>query len=152
MRLALDEAHEAFSAGEVPVGAVLVDTAQRTVIASARNAVESSQDATAHAEIQCMRRGAQERGNWRLSGLSLYTTLEPCPMCAAAIRAFRVDRIVYGASSERLGAIDGSMRSQHAHPFHEALEARGGVLADECAALLLSFFRKRREGGGQQEG
>ena len=111
MRTALAHARFAYDADEVPVGAVLVDMATSTVLAAAGNCVEASHDATAHAEILCMRRAAAARQSWRLMDCTLYCTLEPCPMCTAALRAFRIGRLVYGAPSERLGAISGSMRS-----------------------------------------
>lgn len=145
MRIALRHARESHSAGEVPVGAVVVDMATGEVIASAGNSVEASHDATAHAEILCMRFAAAKRQNWRLTGCALYCTLEPCPMCAAALRSFRVSSLVYGAPSERLGAIAGSMASEKAHPYHAYVDVRGGVLADECAAVLQDFFQRRRQ-------
>lgn len=145
MRLALAHARASCDAGEVPVGALLVEMSTGEVLASAGNCVEALHDATAHAEILCMRRAAAARQNWRLPGCALYCTLEPCPMCAAAMRSFRVSRLVYGAPSDRLGAIAGSMRSESPHPYHAYVDVRAGVLADECAAVLQDFFQRRRQ-------
>jgi tRNA(adenine34) deaminase len=145
MRAALGHARASSDADEVPVGAVVVDMLTGEILAATGNCVESSNDATAHAEILCLRQAAQARQNWRLTNCALFCTLEPCPMCASALRAFRVSRLVYGASSERLGAITGSMRSEKVHPYHAQMEITSGVLADECAAILQEFFQRRRQ-------
>jgi tRNA(adenine34) deaminase len=145
MRLALEQARNSFGQGEVPVGAVVVQISTGMVLASSGNRVEASHDATAHAEILCMRQAALVRQSWRLNDCAVYCTLEPCPMCTAAMRSFRVGRLVYGASSERLGAITGSMRSVNAHPYHAHMHVQGGVLASECGAVLQAFFQRRRQ-------
>jgi tRNA(adenine34) deaminase len=145
MAVALEQARRALATNEVPVGAVLVDMSTGELLASAGNLVESSYDATAHAEILCMRQAALTLKNWRLTDCALYVTLEPCPMCTAAMRSFRLGRLVYGASSERLGAISGSMASDKVHPFHAAMRVESGVLADECATVLKEFFQRRRK-------
>ncbi len=142
MRFALQEAYLAEKKGEVPIGAVLVF--QDKIIASAHNQVESLKDATAHAEILCLRQGMKVLDNWRLLQTTLYSTLEPCPMCAGALFSSRVKRVVWGAEDRRQGA-DGSLFSilSAPHPIH-SLEVRRNVLKEECGALLTRFFRNRR--------
>ena len=147
MALALDEARAAAARGEVPVGAVVVDDATGTIIASAGNAVEATHDATAHAELRALRAAAQSVRNWRLQDATLYCTLEPCVVCLGAAYAFRVPRVVFGAPDHRLGAA-GSWLDLPAetHPFH-SLNIRGGVCAEESSKLLKDFFRDRRKAG-----
>lgn len=142
MRLALRSARAAQRRGEVPVGAVAVRDG--AVIASSGNRVERGADATLHAEMLVLRRAARALGGWRLSGVTLVVTLEPCPMCAGAMLLARVDRCVYGAADPRKGA-DGSAFAVLRSPagnHHPAVV--GGVLAGECGALLSAFFRERR--------
>ena len=146
MRAALVEAEAAFAACEVPIGAVLVRDG--TVIAAARNQVEELRDASAHAEMLCMRAAADVTGTWRLNhpnASTLYVTLEPCPMCLAALHAFRVDRLVYAAPNARMGAIESSLHAQAAddHPY-PSLEVTSGVLAEPAAELMRRFFKERR--------
>ena len=142
MQLALREARHAYDRGEVPIGAVLIRNGQ--VISAGRNRVEELQDASAHAEMLTMRTGAAELRGWRLSNATLYCTVEPCPMCAAALQAFRVERLVYGAPNPRLGAFESAIRP--ARPVYDpSIEVTSGVLAEESAELMRSFFRKRRE-------
>lgn len=146
MARALDEAERAFTAGEVPIGAVLVRGG--TLISAAHNRVEATRDASAHAEMLCMRAAAAADTTWRLNArgtATLYCTVEPCPMCLAALHLFRIDRLVYGATNPRLGAVESDMRSDAAapHPYH-ALHTTGGVRADEAAALMRRFFKRRR--------
>ena len=145
MREALAQASQAFHAGEVPIGSVLVHEGQ--CIAAARNRVEELQDASAHAEMLCLRGGAAAQRSWRLLGATLYVTVEPCPMCLAAMHAFRIDRLVYGTANPRLGAIESSMAhvSVAEHPFH-SFDISSGVLAEEAGLLMRRFFRKRRSG------
>lgn len=145
MREALKEAKKAFEADEVPVGAVLVH--ENRVIARGYNQVELLQDATAHAEMICLTAGASVLGNWRLANTTLYCTLEPCPMCAGAILASRVERLVWAAPDLRLGA-NGSWVDlfAHKHPMH-SMEVVGGVLKDEAADLMIRFFQKKRKNG-----
>lgn len=142
MRLALEEAEKAFYKGEVPVGAVLVREGQ--VIAQAHNLVEGLSDATAHAEMLCLKKGSEEIGNWRLLGATLYCTLEPCPMCAGAMIHSRLERLVWGAPDLRCGA-HGSWANLFdvKHPIHQ-VEVSSGVLKEECAELMRSFFKNRR--------
>jgi tRNA(adenine34) deaminase len=143
MRLALAEAAAAGEAGEVPIGAVL--RMGDAVLASGRNSVEQLRDASAHAEMLCLRAAAAVAGNWRLNlrPSTLYVTVEPCPMCLAAIYAFRVGRLVYATENTRLGAVTGAMRIPTDHPFH-TLQVDSGILRPEAAALMQEFFRRRR--------
>jgi tRNA(adenine34) deaminase len=142
MRHALRLARDAGRLGEVPVGAVGVH--EGVVIARARNAIESRRDATAHAEMAVLRSAARRIGGWRLEGVTVYSTLEPCPMCAGAMVQARIDRCVYGARDPKKGA-DGSVYDvlQHGRNNHR-IAVQNGVLAEECGALLTEFFATRR--------
>ncbi len=143
MRLALAQAECARQAGEVPVGAVLVRGGQ--LLASGRNAPLASCDPSAHAEMAALRAGAQALGNYRLSGCTLYVTLEPCAMCAGALLHARVDRVVFGARDPKTG-VAGSVLDLFAEPrLNHHTRVAGGVLAHECGALLADFFRQRRQ-------
>jgi tRNA(adenine34) deaminase len=142
MRRALQLARNAAARGEVPVGAVAALRGQ--VIAAASNSMERNRDATAHAEMLVLRRAAVVVGDWRLQGVIVAVTLEPCPMCAGALLQARIDRCVYGAKDPKKGA-DGSVYSVLTHPGgnHRVAVTRG-VLADECGELLSDFFRELR--------
>ncbi len=142
MREALKEAKKAFEKDEVPVGAVLVHKGR--IIARGHNQVELLQDATAHAEMVCLSAGAEAIGNWRLAETTLYCTLEPCCMCAGALLAARVTRLVWGAPDLRVGA-HGSWINlfEHEHPMHK-LEITPRVLEAESAELMRAFFQKQR--------
>ena len=143
MRLAIGEAQAAAQAGEVPVGAVVVRAGQ--VIATGRNAPIAGHDPTAHAEIAALRAAARHLGNYRLDGCTLYVTLEPCAMCSGAMLHARLPRVVYGAADAKTGAA-GSVVNLFAEPrLNHQTALQGGVLADECAALLGAFFRARRQ-------
>jgi tRNA(adenine34) deaminase len=143
MRAALAEAAAAADTGDVPVGAVVLDSAG-AVVARARNRREADGDPTAHAEILAIRAAARAIGSWRLDGLSLVVTLEPYTMCAGAVTMARLGRLVYGASDPRAGAV-GSLwdvvRDQRLVPVPEVI---GGVLADECLNVIRTFFSERR--------
>ena len=143
MRAALDEARAAVDSGDVPVGAVILDPSG-TVIARGRNRREADGDPTAHAEIVAIRAAARSVGEWRLDGLTLVVTLEPCTMCAGAITAARLGRVVFGAADPRAGAI-GSLwdvvRDQRLAPVPEVI---GEVLADECLNVIRRFFSEHR--------
>lgn len=142
MQRALDEARRARDAREVPVGAVLVRNGQ--VIATGANRPISGCDPTAHAEIEALRAGAKSLGSYRLNDTELYVTLEPCLMCAAAIVHARVRRLVFGAWDPRAGAA-GSLIDAFALPgLNHRVDVFGGVLQDECGALLTEFFEARR--------
>lgn len=142
MRVALDVAHQAECAEEVPVGAIVV--AGERVVASGANRTIADNDPTAHAEMVALRAAAKELGNYRLAGATLYVTIEPCAMCAGAIVQARIDRLVYGADDLKGGAIR-SCFSILEHPrLNHHVEVSSGVLAEECAAVLQSFFSARR--------
>lgn len=145
MREALKEARRAYDKDEVPVGAVLV--LENKIIARGHNQVELLQDATAHAEMICLTSGASKLNNWRLTDSTLYCTLEPCCMCAGALFASRVKRLVWGAKDIRLGA-NGSWVDIFAqkHPMHE-IEIVSGILEAESAELLRCFFAEKRKKG-----
>jgi tRNA(adenine34) deaminase len=144
MRLALDEARRALP-GDVPVGAVVVDEAGRA-IASGHNTRERDHDPTAHAELIAIRAAATALGAWRLTGLTLVVTLEPCTMCAGAITLSRLARLVYGAEDAKAGAV-GSLRDViRDRRLNHVPEVIDGVLADDCAELLREFFAARRFG------
>jgi tRNA(adenine34) deaminase len=171
MDLALEQAQLAREKGEVPIGAVIVgrydDDAnstnwyttpsrtdqygdQRTfrVLSRAHNLVETNVDASAHAELLALRQGARNLQNWRYPPNStLYTTLEPCPMCLSSIQAFRIDNLVYGAPDHRLGAIETHMNllSIVKHPYHAIKFVVGGVREKRCADIVVDFFRERRK-------
>jgi len=157
MRLALAEARQAqqeltgtVQAGErlddVPVGAVILDAAG-TVLARARNRREADQDPTAHAEILAIRQAAAAVGRWRLTDLTLVVTLEPCTMCAGAVTAARLGRLVYGAEDPKAGAAGSLWDVLRDIRLNHRPEVIGGVLAGECGALLREFFAARRQHG-----
>lgn len=141
MRLALAEAQLAAEAGEVPVGAVLVRGGE--LIARAHNLRESNRSATAHAELLAIEAGCAALGGWRLSGCTLYVTLEPCPMCAGTIINARLPRLVYAAKDPRAGAF-GSLLNLNAYPLNHRVDITAGVCGDEALALLRRFFASRR--------
>jgi tRNA(adenine34) deaminase len=142
MRAALAQARLAESAGEVPVGAVLVIGEE--IAARAANAPIRLSDPTAHAEILALRRAGEQQRNYRLPGSTLYVTLEPCPMCAAALVHARVARLVYAAADPKSGAAGSLMDLTRDARLNHRLQVAGGVLADEAALLLKGFFRERR--------
>ena len=142
MRLALDEARAAADEGEPPIGAVLVCNGE--LITAAHNHRERDHDITSHAEIEVLRAAGQKRGDWRMEQCTLYVTLEPCPMCAGAILAARVGRVVYGAKDPTAGAM-GSVLNLPRFPLGSNPEVVGGVLEEQARALLRSFFQKRRK-------
>ena len=143
MRLALDQAHNAWALAEVPVGAVVVKDGQ--VISTGFNQPIGNSDPTAHAEIQAMRAAAELLGNYRLSHCELYVTLEPCAMCAGAMQHARIKRVVFGASDPKTGAC-GSVVNLFKEPkLNHHTQLRGGVLAQDSAGLLSKFFADRRE-------
>ena len=144
MRRALEAAQAAAEAGETPVGAVVFDPASGEVIAEAANAPIGRHDPTAHAEILALRMAAERLGNYRLTGLSLAATLEPCAMCAGAISHARIGRLVFGASDPKGGGVLHGARVFDQPTCHWRPTVKGGVLADESAGLLRAFFRARR--------
>ncbi len=143
MREALAEARRAQAAGEVPVGAVAV--ADGRVVGRGHNLRERAQDPTAHAELIAVRAAAARLRTWRLSGVTVYVTLEPCPMCAGALVNARVDRVVYGAADPKAGATQTLYRIGDDPRLNHRFAIASGVLADECGGLLSDFFRRIRE-------
>lgn len=146
MTRALELASLAAERGEVPVGALVVDALNGEVISEAYNLRESNKNAVAHAEILAIEKACQTRGSWRLSGCTLYVTLEPCPMCAGAVVNSRLDRVVYGADDMLAGCCK-SVINFNAYPFNHAFSVTGGVCADEANKLLTDFFASRRKNG-----
>lgn len=140
MRLALDEARLALEEGEIPVGAVI--TRGTDVIARAHNSRETAHDPTGHAEINALREAARALGNWRLSGCVIYVTLEPCCMCAGAIGQARPDRLIFGAYDESAGCCSSVYRLTEDPAFSFYVPADGGLISDECAALIRSSLRR----------
>ena len=174
MGMALQQAQRAWNKGEVPIGALIVrectddcfvcegqdehstiptpapTSSTRTfqILSASHNRVETNMDASAHAELLALRKGALRLQNWRYPPNSrLYSTLEPCPMCLASIQAFRIDHIVYGAPDNRLGAINTHMNLLQVakHPYHEIKSVTSGVREEECGDVMVQFFRERRE-------
>jgi tRNA(adenine34) deaminase len=142
MRLALAEAERARSLGEVPIGAIVVVDGQ--VIGVGCNRPISSNDPTAHAEIGALREAARAVGNYRLTGARLYVTVEPCLMCVGAMVHARIALVVFGASEPKSGALVSTARAHELPGLNHRLEILGGVLADECRALIQEFFKGRR--------
>ncbi len=142
MRLALAEASQAGQRGDVPIGAVLEHEGE--VIASAGNQREALSDPTAHAEMLVLREGARFLGTWRLTGTTLYVTLEPCPMCAGALVLARITSLVYGARDPRAGAALSLYNIPQDPRLNHHVAITTGVLEEQCAALLAGFFEDRR--------
>jgi tRNA(adenine34) deaminase len=143
MKEALSMARMAKVAGEVPIGAIVVKGG--TILAASHNAKEMLQDPTAHAEVSAIRQAAIGQKNWRLEGATLYTTLEPCPMCYGAALQSRIARIVYGAKDHRWGVIESTIKLPELVKFNHQVEITAGVLAEESAQLLQEFFKSLRE-------
>lgn len=148
MRRALDEARRVRAAGDVPVGAVLLDP-DGWVVAAAGNEREATGDPTAHAEVLVLRRAAAAAGAWRLDGHTLVVTLEPCAMCAGALVLARVDRLVFGAYDPKAGAVASLFDVLRDPRLNHRVDVRGGVLEAECSQVLLDFFTGRR--GAEQD-
>lgn len=142
MRQALDLARQCLDTGDVPVGCVVVSPAGE-VIGRGRNRREERGDAVCHAEVEAIQAACARVGSWRLEGCGLYVTLEPCPMCAGAIWNARLSNLWYGAREERSGCC-GSVLNLFAENIDHATAVRGGLLEDECAAVLSEFFQTRR--------
>lgn len=143
MRLALELANQAALAGEVPVGAIIVKDG--VIIGRGGNAPIESHDPTAHAEICAMRDAAQHLGNYRLVDCTLYVTLEPCAMCTGAMQHARIARLVYGASDPKTGACGSVINLMNEPKLNHHTEMTGGILAQECGAVLSAFFVARRK-------
>lgn len=145
MRMALDQAQAAADAGEVPVGAILVDPATSEVISTGANGPIAAHDPTAHAEIVAMRRAATALENYRLTNLTLYVTLEPCAMCAGAISHARIGRVVWAADDPKGGAVIHGPRLFEQPTCHWRPATRSGLLAKSSAQILKAFFQERRK-------
>jgi tRNA(adenine34) deaminase len=142
MRAALAEAKIAAEADEVPVGAVVVTAGD--IIAHGHNRSETDNDPSAHAEIVALREAARKTGNYRLTDSTLYVTLEPCAMCVGAMVQARIARLVFGAYDPKAGAAGSAIDLSDSPSFNHRFEINGGVLADECGAVLKRFFESRR--------
>jgi tRNA(adenine34) deaminase len=142
MRRALDGAREAKTRGEVPVGTCVVSGDQ--LLAVSGNRTRTDCDPTAHAELVALREASKKLGNYRLTGIDVYSTIEPCAMCAGALIQARVKRLVYGASDERAGAVDSRFRICDTDFLNHRIEIVQGVLETECRELMQEFFRERR--------
>ena len=142
MRLALKEASLAFQRGEVPVGAIISKDGK--VISSSHNLRETSKDPSAHAEILVIRDATKISDSWRLTGLTLYVTKEPCIMCAGALVNSRIARLVYGCRDEKAGGVDSLYQILNDKRLNHQVEVLSGVLNDECAGILRNFFKERR--------
>lgn len=143
MRLALEEAHKAAEMGEVPIGAVVVRDG--SVVATACNTRETEHDPAGHAEFTAIEQAAQRLGAWRLTGCTVYVTLEPCIMCAGLMHQARVDRCVFGAYDPKAGALGTLYQVNADERLNHVYEVTGGVLEEECAQVLRDFFRARRK-------
>ena len=143
MQKAIDAALEARETGEVPIGACLVDESG-DLLATAFNKTVTNNDPTAHAEILALREAAAQIGNYRLTGTTLYTTIEPCVMCAGALVNARVKRLVYGSRDERFGAVETLFRLCDDKALNHRLELTSGIRAEECRKLIQDFFLKLR--------
>lgn len=143
MGKAIEEAKIAAAVGEIPVGAVVIY--QKKAIARAYNLRETLPCATAHAELLAIEKACRALGRWRLTGCTLYVTVEPCPMCAGAIVNSRLDRVVYGCDDPKGGAVRSLFQIVDNPALNHRIEVTAGVRADECAAIMRDFFRSRRQ-------
>lgn len=143
MQQAILQAEKAATAGEVPVGAVLID--EKGLVAAAGNSPITSQDPTAHAEILVLRSGAEKLHNYRLSGTTLYVTLEPCIMCMGAMIHARIKRLVYGATDPKTGAVNSLYSIGSDNKLNHSIDIKSGVLGAECSVLLHAFFQEKRK-------
>ncbi len=144
MQEALKEAQKAFTLGEIPIGAIICDDNGK-IIARGHNLRENTFDATAHAEIVAIRQACTKLQNWRLSNLTLYVTIEPCPMCAGAIFSSRLKRLVYGATDWRAGGCESVFNIVNNDWLNHQVQTRAGVLEDECSNIVKNFFQTRRQ-------
>ena len=140
---AIHVARDAAKLGEVPVGSIIIDSEGR-ILATASNRTITNIDPTAHAEILALRTAALRIGNYRLVGATVYSTVEPCVMCAGALVNARIERLVFGARDERFGAVESKFRICDSPELNHKVEITSGILADECRALMQEFFREKR--------
>ena len=143
MQIALAEAETARELDEVPIGACIISE-EGSLLAAASNRTITNNDPTAHAEILALRAAAEKLGNYRLTGTTVYTTIEPCAMCAGALVNARVSRLVFGAHDERFGAVETRFRLCDSSELNHRMEIESGLLAEECRRLMQDFFRERR--------
>lgn len=143
MGLALEEARKAYDMGEIPIGAVLVMDGQ--VVSKGHNMREIWHDATAHAEIIVIREACEKLKRWRLTGATLYVTIEPCPMCAGALVMSRIDRLVYGSLDYKAGAVESIFNIVQNDALNHSMNVASGVRSNECAEIMRDFFRSRRK-------
>ena len=151
MRLDLAEAEKAYARSEIPIGTVLVRNEDGTVVSRGHNLRESKNDATAHAEMEAIREACARLNRWRLSGLTLYATIQPCAMCAGALLNSRIDRLVYGSTESKFGAVESIFNVVNHRMLNHRLSVTAGVLEDECRQLMKDFFRMRREQNKQKK-
>lgn len=144
MRLALEQALQAARAGEVPVGALVIKDGE--IMGQGQNRNLRDNDPTAHAEIVALRQAAAALGNHRLTGCQMFATIEPCAMCAGAMVHARIERLVYGATDPKAGAVSSILQVVNHPQLNHKMEVVTGVLAEECSAVLQEFFRKKRTG------
>ena len=147
MKIALSEAQNAAEIGEIPIGAVLVLDGE--IIAKAHNMRETWQDATAHAETIVIREACKNLKRWRLTGATLYVTIEPCPMCAGAIVMSRISRLVYGSPDSKAGAAESLFNVVNNPALNHMVEVTSGVCSEECTQVMKDFFKKRRSDNKQ---
>jgi tRNA(adenine34) deaminase len=147
MKLALEQARQAYAEGEVPVGAVI--TRAGRVVAAAHNQREQLRDPTAHAEMIAITQAAEAVGGWRLEDCVLYVTLEPCPMCAGAILQARLPLLVFGATDPKAGAVQSLFRLLNDARLNHRVEVVANVLSEPCSEILTSFFRSQRRNGSE---
>ena len=143
MDIALSEAKKAYDLGEIPIGAVLV--VDNEIIAQGHNLREIEHDATAHAEMVVIKKSCKNLKRWRLTGATLYVTIEPCPMCAGAIVMSRLDRLVYGSPDYKAGGVESIFNIVQNQALNHQVTVTAGVRADECSNLMKSFFKERRK-------
>lgn len=143
MQEALAEAQKAFLLGEVPIGAVVVLNDE--IIGRGHNLRETLLDSSAHAEVLALRQAAHHLGDWRLTGSSIYVTIEPCPMCAGALLQFRVDTLIYGAKDPKAGAVDSIIDIVRDTRFNHQVKVISRVLEEDCRAVIQKFFRELRK-------
>lgn len=145
MLLALEQAKKAKAEDEIPVGCLIVDPKKKKIIAQTYNLNQHGADATAHAEIRAIQKACKKLGQNRLRGLDMYVTLEPCTMCAAAISFARIRELYFGAYDPKGGAVTNGVRFYEQNTCHHKPEVSGGILENECSAILKDFFRAKRK-------
>ncbi|MGB4092173.1 MAG: nucleoside deaminase [Ruminococcus flavefaciens] len=143
MKRALELAREAFDEGEVPVGAVVVKKTTGEIVGEGRNRREAAKNALAHAEIEAIDQACRKLGGWRLPECALYVTLEPCPMCCGAIINSRIDNVYFGAYDYKSGSAE-SVQKMFSLPYNYSPEVMGGIMEEECSAILSEFFKELR--------